>query len=590
MDREWPPIKHEDDHWGHVEVDTSQANSEGQVNQAIDNAPQPTAPPPSPVSDDGDIPKGLTFALIMVSFWSCIFMVSLDRTIVATTIPTITDEFHSSDDVLWYSGAYLMASCATQLLWGRVCTFYKLRYLTVVAAALFIIGSAICGSAPNSLALIIGRAVAGMGQAAIFTCSTVIIVLIVPLRKRPLYASISTMLLGIASILGPLIGLAIAALIVLLRIDPPIREKLSVWSQIRRMDPPGQLCLLTSVICLLLALQWGGVKYGWSSGRIIALFVLSGVLILAFWIIQALQKTNATINLSIIGQRSVAASTVFATFIGGTNIVMTYWLAIWFQVVKGTTALGSGIHTLPLVISYTLLSMSCGVVVTRSGYYQPPMYLSSVLVPVGTGLMTTFVSATPSAKWIGYQIIVGCGLGIGTPLATVAVQNSLAKADTPVGITLVLFAQSMGGAVLNAIAQALYDERLQSGLEAIPGIDPIELVTSGATNFRQTVPPGILHKVLSVYSVALKGPFYVAVVACAMMIIPALVVEWKKLPPKPEAMRNPPTNNRQRSPAESEEHILPVSSAAPSLALPDYEPFAIELESETRTLEHSGPI
>ncbi|KAK5686701.1 hypothetical protein LTR17_026900 [Elasticomyces elasticus] len=129
-----------------------------------------------------------------------------DRTVVATAIPAITDEFSSSDEVLWYSGAYLLTVCATQLLWGRVCTFYKMKYFCVFAVVLFETGSAICGGARNSVTLIIGRAIAGMGSAAIFTGMTVVVISIVPLRQRPMVLAGSSMVLGLASILGPLIG------------------------------------------------------------------------------------------------------------------------------------------------------------------------------------------------------------------------------------------------------------------------------------------------------------------------------------------------------------------------------------------------
>ncbi|KAK5686702.1 hypothetical protein LTR17_026901 [Elasticomyces elasticus] len=382
--------------------------------------------------------------------------------------------------------------------------------------------------------------------------------------------------------------MAVTLLAFLLKIDPPVRSNVSLWNQLRRLDPPGQLCLLPSVICLLLALQWGGTRYAWSNPRIVTLLILFVFLTVAFWVIQGIQKENATVRLSIIRQRTVAAATIYATLIGGTNIVLIYWLAIWFQTVKGVSALSSGIHTLPLAISWPVSGMLCGTLVTKFGWYQPPMYLSCVLLSAGTGLMTTFGRETPTAQWIGYQIVFGCGLGIGTPQASVATQNSLSRADTPVGITLMLFAQSLGGAVLNAIAQAVYERRLQSGLRNISGLDPKAFVSLGATNLRQAVPGSILTQVVDVYANALRGPFFVALIASAVLILPTLAVEWKKLPPKPKAPQQGCPQGPSSTPMESDEAVSRISSRPPSLTLPESEPFDVQFRVSTPALTYRG--
>lgn len=66
------------------------------------------------------------------------------------------------------------------------------------------------------------------------------------------------------------------------------------WEMLKGLDPLGTIVFTPSIICVLLALQWGGVDYAWSNGRIIALFVLFGVLLITFIVIQVLMKDNAT--------------------------------------------------------------------------------------------------------------------------------------------------------------------------------------------------------------------------------------------------------------------------------------------------------
>jgi len=71
---------------------------------------------------------------------------------------------------------------------------------------LFEIGSAVCGAAPNSVALIIGRSIAGLGAAGIFSGAMMTMLHIIPLHKRPMYAGLFGATFGVASIVGPLLG------------------------------------------------------------------------------------------------------------------------------------------------------------------------------------------------------------------------------------------------------------------------------------------------------------------------------------------------------------------------------------------------
>lgn len=129
-----------------------------------------------------------------------------DRTIIATAVPRISAEFHALGDIGWYAGAYLITSCATQLLWGRIYTFYSTKTIFLFGIVVFEVGSAICGAAPNSTAFIFGRAIAGTGSAGIFSGSTVILTHLLPLHKRPIYVGLMGSMFGISSVIGPLLG------------------------------------------------------------------------------------------------------------------------------------------------------------------------------------------------------------------------------------------------------------------------------------------------------------------------------------------------------------------------------------------------
>jgi hypothetical protein len=160
----------------------------------------------NPDDDEVNYPTGLKFVIITIALCLSVFLVALDNTIIATAIPHITDQFKALGDVGWYGSAYLLTTCALQLFFGKLYTFFKIKTVFLVSIFIFEVGSALCGAAPSSVALIVGRAIAGVGSAGIFSGALVVIAYSVPLEKRPIFTGIIGAMYGIASIAGPLLG------------------------------------------------------------------------------------------------------------------------------------------------------------------------------------------------------------------------------------------------------------------------------------------------------------------------------------------------------------------------------------------------
>lgn len=140
--------------------------------------------------DEPIYPQPVALALLILGSSLVAFLVALDRSIITTAIPRITDDFNSPADVGWYGSAYLLTSCALLPTYGRIFAQFDIRSSFLLALALFEIGSLICGLAPTSGVLIIGRAIAGLGCAGVFAGFVNIVVVSVPLAKRPFYMSL----------------------------------------------------------------------------------------------------------------------------------------------------------------------------------------------------------------------------------------------------------------------------------------------------------------------------------------------------------------------------------------------------------------
>ena len=156
--------------------------------------------------DESKYPKAFSLAILTFGLCLSTFVVALDNTIIATAIPKITTVFDSLNDVGWYGSSYLLTTTSLQPSFGKVYTYFNVKWTYIIALVIFEAGSVICAAAQSSTMLIVGRAVAGAGAAALFSGGMTIVAYSVPLRKRPIYIGLLSSMFGISSVVGPILG------------------------------------------------------------------------------------------------------------------------------------------------------------------------------------------------------------------------------------------------------------------------------------------------------------------------------------------------------------------------------------------------
>ena len=356
------------------------------------------------------------------------------------------------------------------------------------------------------------------------------------------------------------IGAVVAVVLVLiLKLPIPENTGVTLTQKISKLDPPGNLCLIPGVVCLLLALQWGGSVYAWNNGRIIALLLLAAVLLISFVCVQIWRQESGTVPPRIAKQRSIASAMVYSFCSGSAMMVIVYNMPIWFQAIKGDSAVQSGIDTLPLLLALVVATISSGGLTTKIGYYTPAMIVSPIIMSIGAGLCTTFKPDTGSPVWIGYQIIFGFGLGCAMQVPNLAAQCVLAKRDVPTGVSLMIFMQMMGGAVFVSVAENVFTNRLTTNIGEVSGIAPAIVLDTGATELRSAIPKALLPAVLLAYNNAITSTFIVGTVIAAVAIIPALTMEWKSV----KRFKGKKPGPKENEPAETlTEKAEPASAAS----------------------------
>ncbi|HEV2634158.1 MAG TPA: MDR family MFS transporter [Actinocrinis sp.] len=447
--------------------------------------------PRIPAAEAGVGPNGLTrrmFVWLIVALMVGLMLGALDQTVVVTALKSVSEQLHGLSMQAWVATAYLITSTISMAVYGSLADIYGRRKPYLAAIVIFVVGSAMSAFSQSIWELAAFRAVQGLGAGGLVGMPSIILSDVLSSRERGRYTGYILSVFGVASLIGPLIGGALAGQRDLLGIAgwrwiflvnvPLALVALVIAAKAitfpyerrgRRIDSWGALTLVVAVVPPLVLAQQGST-WGWTSGRSVICYAVTVVGLAAFLAVQFKMGKYALIPLRLfrIGLFNISC---FLNLSLGFGTLGAFVLApLYLQVVLGESPTAAGLVTVPWMVTSIAGSSITGRLMLKFGTYR-------LVTLVGFGMSTVsvllFATATPHTPLSGIVLIMAfMGLGIGlcrTP-PTVAVQNVVSPQEIGVATGSTRLFQMMGGtlgtAVLLSVVFGLVTDKATSAYAA----------------------------------------------------------------------------------------------------------------------------
>lgn len=419
-------------------------------------------------------------------------MIVLDSSIVNVALPSIKEDLGFSPSALaWVVNAYLLTFGGFLLLSGRLGDLLGNRRVFLWGVVSFTIASVACGLAPSSEWLVIGRAIQGLGGAAV---SAVALALIIGLFEEPGERAKAMGVFGFVmsggGALGVLLGGVLTGLFAwnwIFLVNVPIG--IAVWVAARRilpadddavagqrLDVPGAI-LVTSALMIAVYAVVGGNEAGWSSLRTLGLLAGAAVLFAVFILREATAK-DPLVPLRLFKLRNVSVSQVVGVLWAGAMFAWFFLSALYLEQVLRYDALQIGLAFLPtsLAMAYCSLRLSDKLVMKFG-----------IRAPLATGLTLAAASLALFARapvngnyWIDVlpsMILLGIGAGIAFNPVLLAAMGDVEPHESGLASGVVNTSFMMGGALGLAVFVSLSTWRTSS--LAADGVAQVEAINGG---------------------------------------------------------------------------------------------------------------
>ncbi|HEV2678755.1 MAG TPA: MDR family MFS transporter [Aliidongia sp.] len=429
----------------------------------------------APTFPERKIRRELVIGAMLIST----FMAAVEVTVISTAMPTIVAQLGGFSLFSWAFGSYLLTQAVTTPLYGRLADSYGRKRVYLASAALFLVGSLLCGCAWSMGSLIFFRALQGIGGGGLVPMATTIIGDVSEPVDRPRMMGYVSGIWGISAIVGPLlgalfvnslgwpfvfwvnlpIGLLAMAMVARFLHEPPRTGRH------QPIDLAGASLLVVGVGALMVALVQIETLSVAALGGLAAL----GAATLGGFAWRERRVADPLLPAHLLRRPIILAANASALLCGALLIGGSAFLPTWVQGVDGGDALAAGIVLGVMTVSWTVASLSMSRILARVSFRPVAICASIVLVAGSIGL--ALVTAHQDGLWLDLSCVaIGVGLGLNSLVFTVAVQSSVARADRGRATALFYFSRLLG----QALGAAAFGGVLNRGLErTAPGIHDI---------------------------------------------------------------------------------------------------------------------
>jgi MFS transporter, DHA2 family, methylenomycin A resistance protein len=417
--------------------------------------------------------SGLALVVICLGY----FMVIVDTTAVNVALPSIGRDLHSGIAGLqWVVDAYTLSFAALLLTGGTLAERLGGKRVFGSGLAVFAAASAACGLAPVLWVLLAARVVQGAGAALLVPSSLVLLQAAYPTRAgRARAFGAWGAIAGIGAASGPIVGgllvtgwswrgvfflnlpFALAAMAFAVRSVPGTERRT------RAIDLPGQLLSIAGLGFLTGALVEAG-RLGWTSPLILAGLGLSAAAWAGFAAAEHV-AADPMLPLRLLTRPAFRSGSAVGLLINLGFYGQLFLMSLYFQDIRGYSALGTGLALLPEAALLTVASAVSGRVMARTGPRWP--MLAGLLLG-GAGLLSLAVAGTRTSYWLLAVPLAAAGFGMALtmPAATAAVIEG-APADRGGIASGVINAARQAGGVLGV---ALLGSLVHAQAAFIPGL------------------------------------------------------------------------------------------------------------------------
>ncbi|MGU3471388.1 MDR family MFS transporter [Paenibacillus sp. D51F] len=491
---------------------------------------------------------------VVAGLMLAILMSAMDNTIVATAMGRIVDDLGGYDQLVWVTSAYMIALMAGTPIFGKLSDMYGRKRFFIFGIIVFLLGSALCGTAGSITQLSVYRAIQGIGGGALMPIAFTIVFDIFPPEKRGKMSGLFGAVFGISSIFGPLLGAVITdhigwewvfyiniplGILALIFIGTYYKESLSHSKQ--RIDWVGAFTLVGAIVCLMFALELGGQKYAWDSGMILGLFA-GFVVLLAVFLYTETKVAEPIISFKMFRKRLFASSVLTSLFYGSTFIIATIYIPIFIQGVYGGSATNSGLLLMPMMIGSVVGSQVGGFLTTKLSF-RSIMMISAVFFLAGV-VSLGFISPDTARFVVTLEmILLGFGVGYSFSVLNMAAIDGFDMRQRGAATATTTFMRSLGMTLGITIFGIIQRNIFTSHLEtAFGGKAPIGGGGGGNQQFltpegRKEIPAEVLNKIEAALATSISHTFLWALIPAVAAVVMVLLMPGTRMTMtrKPEA-------------------------------------------------------